>query len=119
MLSPPTIGLSSVLPTYRGASPPVPSKDAPKLSADLHSANRWVRNLALLRSPYSGPLRRSAPAHRGEAPSGTLLFVKHSGNQHWWINAFDVDHSQCLESITDPLAQYGLVSEVQLLESLQ
>lgn len=74
MLSQPTIGLSSVLPTSRGASAPVPN-----LSADLHSADRWVRNLALLRS---SPLRRSAPAHRGESPSDALLFVKHSGIQH-------------------------------------
>jgi hypothetical protein len=32
--------------------------------------------------PNSGPLRRSAPPHRGEPSSDTLLFVKHSGNQH-------------------------------------
>ena len=34
------------------------------------------------------------------------------------LNAFDVDHSQCLESISDPVGQHSLVWEVQL-ESLQ
>jgi hypothetical protein len=73
-----------------------------------------ARSLALLRSPYSGgyvvlPPRIEASRRRTSCCSSSTL----------GINAFGVDHSQVLESHSDPVGQSGLIPEIQVLEGLQ
>ena len=73
------------LPIYRGASPPVPTKDAPKLSADLHPVDRWVSSLALLRSPHQAryvvlPRRIEARRRRTRCCSSSTLGINTDGS---------------------------------------